>query len=221
MTIVSHLAPLEKLTAFIECIFEAEDAVPPDTDVSNLSRDWFSIYTVDCTRPQLSTATIRKLIKLTSQIARPSKRVRLARDTPRKPRVGTLSEMEMPMLSRLLKILERSVKIGEDIDPFSSAKVDRKASPTKSPTKPGAKSSKTASKFSKNAKGKGKELSAGDATEGQQDVAMETEEQEQELTYQDFQKLEKLLEIAHESVLAADCCVALLAADKLPKQVFY
>lgn len=208
--------PLEKLTAFVDDIFEQEDSIPPDSDTSSLSREWFSIHTYDPGRPHLSKSTIRKLIKLTSQITRPQKRMRLARDTPRKSGgVGSLSEMETPMLSRLLKILERSVKGGEDIDPFGSASAEkRKTSPMKSPTKADAKGAK---KKAPKSKGKGKD---GETTNGAPEHdAMEVEEAGDALTDQDFQKLEKLLEIANESVLAADCCVALLAADKLPKQV--
>ena len=36
----------------------------------------------------------------------------------------------------------------------------------------------------------------------------------------DLVKLSTTLTIARDSVLAADCCIALLASDRLPKQVF-
>ncbi|KAF8585724.1 ARM repeat-containing protein [Ramaria rubella] len=226
-------APLEKLTAFIEDIFEAEDSLPPDPDLDALSRDWFSTHTVDSTRPFLAPGIIRKLTKLTAQIARPRKRMRLARDTPRKQRAGTLSEMETGMLSRLLKILERSVKTGEDIDPFHAA--DKKASQGKATGKAATSTKKT--KTGKSAKARGKEPMKGQDGEaagrgrsksrtpfgeggGEDDNAMDGEDHEDSLTEQDLQKLEKLLELAKESVMAADCCIALLAADKLPKQLY-
>lgn len=230
--VIDRSAPLEKLTAFIEDIFEAEDTIQPDAELDSLPKDWFSTHTVDATRPLLAEGIIRKLTKLTAQIARPRKRMRLARDSPRKPGVGTLSEMEMTMLSRLLKILERSVKVGEDVDPFGSA--EKKGSLGKSAGKTsGAKKSKSG----KSAKAKGKEPTRGrDDTEASGRArsksrtpldgehveggnSMDDEGQDGMLTDQDFQKLEKLLEAAKESVLAADCCIALLAADKLPKQV--
>ncbi|KIJ54752.1 hypothetical protein M422DRAFT_775001 [Sphaerobolus stellatus SS14] len=214
--------PLEKLTSLIEDIFEAEDSISSDSDPSSIPREWFSIHTVDTSRPHLSTSAIRKLIKLTSQIARPRKRVRLARDTPRKPGgVGTLSEMETATLSRILKTLERSVKAGEDIDPFGSIS-DKKATTVKSPTKAGAKKKKPPKASSK---GKGKQPADGAAgangeAPAEEDNVMEVDEQEEALTPKDFQKLERQLEIANESVLAADCVIALLAADKLPKQLY-
>ena len=36
----------------------------------------------------------------------------------------------------------------------------------------------------------------------------------------DFEKLAKELDITNESILAADCCIALLGSDRLPKQVY-
>ncbi|KAF8507524.1 hypothetical protein BU17DRAFT_57352 [Hysterangium stoloniferum] len=204
-------APLEKLTAFIEDIFEAEDTLPSDIDSSSLPRDWFSTNTIDPTRPHLSISVIRKLIKLTSQIARPRKRMRLARESPRKA-AGGLAEMETVMLGRILKLLERSVKAGEDVDPFGEKKASTKGSATSKAT--------VKKKGGKSAKAKGKEKAV-DGTQGhEQEECVDVEEQEEELTDQDFQKLERLLESANESVLAADCCVALLAADKLPKQLY-
>jgi cohesin loading factor subunit SCC2 len=230
---IDPLAPLEKLTAFIEEIFEAEDSLQPDAELDELPKEWFSIHTVDVTRPLLAEGIIRKLTKLTSQIARPRKRMRLARDTPRKPGAGTLSEMETVMLSRMLKILERSVKVGEDVDPFGAA--ERKGSPAKASGKAtaGAKKGKAGS----GAKAKGQEPPRGrDGTDASGRArsrsrspmdeghieggnAMDEKGSESVLTEQDFQKLEKSLEVAKESVLAADCCIAFLAADKLPKQV--
>lgn len=229
LRLINHLVPLEKLTAFIEEVFEAEDSLQPDAELDELPKDWFSIHTVDATRPLLAEGIIRKLIKLTSQIARPRKRMRLARDSPRKPGAGTLSEMETAILSRILKILERSVKVGEDVDPFGAA--ERKGSPAK----PGGKSNAGAkkSKAGNSTKGKVKgpvrgrddvdasgRVRSRSRTPSQEDRPEGDDEgQDGRLTEQDFQKLEKLLETAKESVLAADCCIALLAADKLPKQV--
>ena len=216
----------------MEEIFEAEDSLPPDADLDALAKDWFSTHTIEAARPLLAQGVIRKLTKLTSQIARPCKRMRIARDTPRKQSAGTLSEMDPSMLGRVLKILERSIKAGEDVEPFGSA--ERKASPAKGP----AAGTKKA-KGGKGRKSKGKESAKEreDHTSGvrsrtrsrsrtpKQDArtvdqdAMDAEEDGGDLTGQDFRKLEKALEVAKESVLAADCCIALLAADKLSKQV--
>ncbi|GJJ15616.1 hypothetical protein Clacol_009894 [Clathrus columnatus] len=205
-------APLEKLTAFIDDIFENEDSLPADisTRVSFISHEWFSIHSTNTACPRLSVAIIQKLTKLVSQVTRPRKRMRLARDAPRKM-TGGLAEVDALILSRLMKILERSVKAGEDVDPFGHvvptngdkrAKVQKKAK-------------------GKTSKGKGKESENVDETNCSEAGGFEVEEQEDDvLTEESLQKMEKLLEVAVESVLAADCCIALLAADRLPKQLY-
>jgi cohesin loading factor subunit SCC2 len=38
-------------------------------------------------------------------------------------------------------------------------------------------------------------------------------------TTADFDNLTKLLDVARDSILAADCCIALLGSDRLQKQV--
>ncbi|KAH8982787.1 hypothetical protein EDB86DRAFT_3085925 [Lactarius hatsudake] len=103
--------PLEKLVTFLEDIFEAEDTLPADADPESLSIEFFSPLTIEASRPQLHPNLIRKLSKLISQVARPVKRLRIA-------------DIETSTLSRILKILERSVRAGEDLDPF---KADRPA----------------------------------------------------------------------------------------------
>lgn len=204
---MTTLVPLEKLTAFIDDIFENEDSLPADisTSVSSIPHEWFSIHTAEAAHPYLAVPIIRKLTKLVSQVARPRKRVRLSRDAPRKI-AGGLAEVETGTLNRILKILERSVKAGEAVDPFGHV-----------PLVNGDKKPKT----QKNAKGKSaksKDKERDEPIYGEAESA-ENEGQEDVLTEENLQKMEKLLEIALESVLAADCCIALLAADKLPKQV--
>lgn len=155
--------------------------------------------------------------------------MRLARDSPRKSGAGTLSEMETAMLSRVLKTLERSVRVGEDVDPFGAA--EKKGAVAKATGKGTAGGQK--GKVGKNAKGKGARGQDGTDVNGRMRSRSKSPLNEEQpegrnvdengtdgvLTEQEFQKLEKSLEAAKESVLAADCCIALLAADKLPKQV--
>jgi cohesin loading factor subunit SCC2 len=40
-----------------------------------------------------------------------------------------------------------------------------------------------------------------------------------DVAHADFDKLAKELDVANESILAADCCIALLGSDRLTKQV--
>ncbi|KZP26313.1 hypothetical protein FIBSPDRAFT_1040859 [Athelia psychrophila] len=208
-------APLEKLTALLDDIFEAEDSLSGDANVQDLPAEWFSSITLDGTAPQLSPAIIRKLSKYIGQVARPTKRFRLsAREnaatgtTPRGK--GRVADLDTVILSRILKILERSVKAGDDLDPFhyTAPPNEKNASPRK-PKKP------------KRPK----------AHEDDEELAEETGEVEmpvdepprtpvQDITEGEDDRLSKVLQAAKESVLAADCCVALLASDRLTKQLY-
>lgn len=208
--------PLEKLIALMDDTCEAEDALPPDIDVQELPTEWFSPLTVDVSSPLLHPNIVRKLTKYIGQVARPTKRIRLsARDgiagsggTPRGK--GRMAEVETTVLSRILKILDRSVRVGEDLDPFHHIGAPRDKST--SPRKP-----KKLAKRSKAKEGEGEEEEEEQAEEG----AVLTDEltRPQEITEADLEHLTKVLDIAKDSVLAADCCVALLGSDRLTKQV--
>jgi cohesin loading factor subunit SCC2 len=129
--------PLEKLVTLLEDVFEAEDSLPADADPESLSIDFFSPLTVETSRPQLHPNLIRKLSKLISQVARPVKRLRTSTGTTQALRspACSIADIETTTLSRILKILERSVRAGEDLDPF---KADR-PSETRLLTSPGKK----------------------------------------------------------------------------------
>jgi cohesin loading factor subunit SCC2 len=105
-------------------------------------------------------------------------------------------------------MLDRSVRTGEDLDPFHhiAAPRDKTASPRK-PKKP--------AKRSKAKEGEGEE----DEQTGEAAVTIDEPAPPQEVTEGDLEHLTKVLEIAKDSVLAADCCVALLGSDRLTKQV--
>ena len=109
---------MEKFLNFVEDIFEAEDNLPPEVDISDLPMSYFSQFSPDLSRPLLNCEIIAKLTKAIGKITRPAKRVRLASvqwdgatGSPRK--VGTMSEVDIVTLSRLLKLLERSVHMVE------------------------------------------------------------------------------------------------------------
>jgi cohesin loading factor subunit SCC2 len=72
------VAPLEKLTALLEDIFETEDALSPDLSFGDLPNDFFSPLTVDCTQPQLHPNIIKKSTKYIGHVARATKRIRLS-----------------------------------------------------------------------------------------------------------------------------------------------
>jgi cohesin loading factor subunit SCC2 len=116
-----------------------------------------------------------------------------------------MAEVETQVLARLLKVLDRTVKAGENLDPFRYV-TSAKSSPRK--------------KVVKNKKDDN--LPNGDTTNDRRSVEEEDareKEPEVELTSVDYEKLEKVLYVARESILAADCCIALLGSDRLTKQV--
>ncbi|KAG8956027.1 Sister chromatid cohesion protein 2 [Tulasnella sp. 424] len=206
--------PIEKLIELLEDIFEAEDSVDPE----NLSADqlghFFSRLTLDFNQPLLNTAIIAKLTKAISQVSRPTKRVRLmVRDgNLGTPGVIGLAELEANTLSRMLKLLGRSVKLGEDLDPFAgppaSISVDAPADTAKGKKK-------------SSAKGKAKPDSGGDRARSRSKTPADGGDAGvNEVSEGDMQNLERTLQVAKESALAADGCLALLCADKLPKQLY-
>jgi cohesin loading factor subunit SCC2 len=202
------------LTALLEDIFEAEDALLPDIDIQDLPAEFFSPLTTNSTTPLLHPGVIRKLIKYIGQVARPTKRIRLStRDgagaggTPRGK--GRMAEVETIILSRVLKMLDRSVKAGEDLDPFRHVSVQNREKTT-SPRK-----KKTPKKDVKDKDHEDDELRASE----ENNMIVEEAAPPQELTDSDFDELTQILETARDSILAADCCIALLGSDRLPKQV--
>lgn len=153
-----------------------------------------------------------------SKVARPTKRVRLSTwesggGTPR--RSGGVSDLDMSSLLRVLKLLERSVRVGETIEPFGCVPRREQSLDTGNPD-------------GKRPKGKKKAMSAiKDRTKsprvGDDDkpnvVEVAVDGDEIEFDDDAFPKLERDLESARDSILAVDCCLALLNSDRLPKQV--
>ncbi|KAG6812718.1 radiation sensitive protein rad9 [Tricholoma furcatifolium] len=208
-------APLEKLTALIEEIFEAEDSLPSDLEPSDLPLDYFSaVATMDISRPLLNSSVIRKLTKYVGYVARPMKRLRGGiHSTPGGK--GRMNEVDTQVLSRLLKMLERNVRAGEDVDPFRYVAPVRAS--TASPTKKSPKKPARGKKPDRRSKSR---TPAGSDVEGNNDRDDADFSKVDELTEADFDKLSKVLEVARDSIIAADCCIALLASDRLTKQLY-
>jgi len=166
--------------------------------------------TIDGSSPLLHPNIIRKLAKYIGQTTRPTKRIRLsaregAAGGGRTPRgKGRMAEVDTGVLSRVLKILDRSVRSGEDLDPFHYVAPDRNASPRKP------------KKLVKRPKTKEGE---GDEADNAENNMVVDEPPPQDVTEADLEHLTKILEVAKDSVLAADCCIALLGSDRLTKQV--
>ncbi|KAJ7081353.1 hypothetical protein B0H15DRAFT_924231 [Mycena belliarum] len=193
--------PLEKLTALLEDILRLR---------TDCRLTWRSAPSppIDCTHPLLQPTLVKKLTKYILQVAHPAKRVRHGGvgNTPR-AKDKTLGDVDTVTLSRTLKLLERSVKAGEDLDPFAGPAAMAHGSAPASPRKP-----------SKKAKAKRRSKSrSGDEAEPEE---MQVDNESAPLTALDHAKLARELEIARDSILAADCCVALLGAGRLTKQLY-
>jgi hypothetical protein len=210
-----YVAPLEKFTALLEDIFEAEDSLASDVEVKDLPPQIFSPLTVDCTQPLLNYNILHKLSKYIAQATRPSRRFRVfSRDgasgvgnTPRQ--TGRMADINYTMLSRVLKILDRSVRACEGVEPFRNPNTNAEGfkSPRKSNKKKGTK---------KNAQNPDE---ADEAVDGNDAPATEEPPPFQDPSQSDFEKLSWMLDVARESALAANCCIALLGSDRLTKQV--
>ncbi|KAI6042629.1 sister chromatid cohesion C-terminus-domain-containing protein [Pisolithus marmoratus] len=188
-------APLEKLTTLIEDIFEAEDSLPVDIQAADLPKEFFR-------RSQLQHNLIRKLTKYISQLAHPPKRTRrpareIVQNSHGAKSRETLGDIESPILSRLMKVLERTIKAGEDLDPFRTSL----PLPTDKSLKHSAMD------------GAGNE--DGGAHRDTSQVSSH-----QHLTDSDVRTLAAQLEIARDSILAAECCIALLSGEGLTKQLY-
>ncbi|KAJ7719905.1 sister chromatid cohesion C-terminus-domain-containing protein [Mycena metata] len=206
--------PLEKLTALLDEIFEAEDALPPDVDLSSLPAEFFSLSTtIDCSRPLLQPALIRKLTKHILQVVQPPRmRHKGTGGTPRS-KDRSLADVDTVVLSRILKLLERSIKAGEDIDPFPGPSAG--AAPGSAPSSP--------RKPTKKAKGKRRSKSRSGDEADPEPEQMDVDSAAPKvpaLTSLDYAKLARALETGRDSILAADCCLALLGGGRLTKQLY-
>ncbi|KXN83113.1 Protein rad9 [Leucoagaricus sp. SymC.cos] len=211
-------APLEKFLCLVEDIFEAEDGLPSEVGVTDLP-DYFSTLSIDSAQPQLHSNHIRKLTKYIGQITRPNQRLRNTNagvmNTPRAH--GRMAEVETQVLSRLLKILDRTVKAGEDLDPFRYV-APPPGSAKSSPRKKSTKSKKADARPSQTPRPGSDDLPSQDTD--RRSVEEEDREFEADLTEVDYEKLSQTLDAARESILAADCCIALLGSDRLTKQLY-
>ena len=207
---------MNKFESLLEDIIEAEDALPPEPELSDLRGDLFSPLTIDPSGPLLHPSTVQKLLSTLTKVARPSKRTRQStRDSARggspRPKTG-ISDLDSSLLSRLLRLLERSVKAGEDLDPFGTLRPTEAEprSPNKKPTKKASRSSED-----------GRSMSQTPPLEdsNQDTVASRGSSSSEGPTAIELEALAKALQIARDSVYAADCCIALLSSDRLSKQV--
>lgn len=216
-------APLEKLVNLIEDIFEAEDTISMDAGSEKLSAKFFSKHSRDASRPALNCVVMTRLTKAIGKVSRPSKRMRLAAgmregNSPSSPRkVGGISDIETQTLARILKILERSVDEGELIDPFGSSRSDGSGTSATAINSDKQDIEKEVQSTLADEKMINRNASRAPSDHNEANLSdLATDAAEDNAT-----KLEPSLEIARDSIVAADCCIALLTSDRLAKQVSY
>lgn len=189
--------------------------MPSEAGVGDLP-DYFSSLSLDSNQPQLHSSHIRKLTKYIDQITRPNQRRNATAGVMNTPRVhGRMAEVETQVLSRLLKILDRTIKAGEDLDPFRHV-MPPLGSIKSSPRKKSGKNKK-ADASSETPRPDSDDLP--NQTADRKSVEEEEREPEAKLLDVDYRKLTQNLDVAKESIFAADCCIALLGSDRLTKQV--
>ena len=205
-------APFEKLESLIDEIFEAEDDLPQYPDPADLRHDLFSSsQTTDHARPCLNPAMVSKITAIVGKISRPAKRrsptSRGQNGAPNSARKddGRMSDLEVPKILRLLKTLERSVQMGEDLDPF------------KLPSESQSSAKRSATKRSGKGLKKAKTLEPDSREDGNPVINPEPDDPQE--SGADLEGLLRCLTTAKESVLAAECCISILSSDRLPKQV--
>lgn len=194
--------------------------MPPDAAEEDLPSEWFSSLTIDRSQPLLQHRIIHKITSLISKVARPVKRGRLAsgisESVARKPRSGRVSQIDTSTLARILKILERSVKAGEDIQVFEVRDLPNKPIGHHDPKK--AKTANDPEHIDKQ-RSTSSETGHSGGLAGTLDSIPDISDKDIHIAISDQDKLTTTLTIARNSVLAADCCIALLASDRLTKQV--
>lgn len=239
-------AAIEKLVAYLEDVFEAEDTMPlpsdlPSTmefsssptaaDVSS-EQAFFSIQP-GTSEPVLTTAVMRKLTKYFEACTVNGG----ARSRRRSSKGGALSEVDVNTLSRVLRILERSVKAGVDVEAFSQTslrkagggskakvtrpKANRAGSSSLTPSRPSANSVPSTSERGRSNSRLGSEMLESPTNE-RGEAPVEDDEMEgddEELTDAAIQKCHRALDLVSHGLLGVDSCLTLLTADTLPKQV--
>ncbi|KAI0265712.1 hypothetical protein BC834DRAFT_970070 [Gloeopeniophorella convolvens] len=210
--------PLEKLSTLLEDIFEAEDALPADADVAALppTSSRRSRWT---RRVRSCTLAHPQACKTHRAVARPTKRLRAATASAQTPRAAaprSIADLETATLSRVLKLLERSVRAGEDVDPFPAVATPpprASASPTKKKNKSPSKKS-AAERRSKSQTPLGDDEPPAPEPESAPEAAVAA------AAAPDPDALARALDTTRDALLAADCVLLLLGAARLPKQVY-
>ncbi|PWZ01987.1 hypothetical protein BCV70DRAFT_156838 [Testicularia cyperi] len=235
--------PLAKLHGFMEDLFEADDTLPdreslqeilPGQSLSPAADHFFEIlrfHTLsgDRTVLVLRASMLQKLLKLVMKCSRTLAEVSSNITVSQTPSASELSSIPPAELTRLLTIVERTAKVGEDVDPFP-AQATRAAmsepthlSSKKRSKKKGAGIERSSRSPSKTPEQDDDAQSVDDGREGKGPPESRPDGQSGETGGVDgeesLETLNMSLVIADRSLLAAECCLSVLTGDVLPKQI--
>lgn len=174
----------EKFQTLLEDIFEAANSLPADPDSDSLSSNpFFDRLGRDNKTPLLATDIVEKITRYILRL-NSSKR-------------SSDNAWDEESLKRVFRLLERSMRDAEDVDPFQA---DKKAGESKA--KKGVKKGK------KGAKSPPIEESQGESQETVTGVDPE-----------EVERYETLLRVAAAGMRAVECCLAILDCEGLSKPV--
>jgi cohesin loading factor subunit SCC2 len=221
--------PAEKFVDLAQELFEAEDSLPNDlTSPDDLPSEFFShnTETSDLDKPLIAPERIKKLLKHINGTKTTGRRYGIAGNSLMTPglatpssnaaakgRISRMNQVDSQTLARLLRMLGRSVKIGELVDPFSIGSGPAGSLENASPKK--------------KKKPKDKQVAENGMAEngdGNGDVDMDLgppklSKKGKEISAVDAEMCTRALEIARESIIAAEAVLGLLVSDRLGKQV--
>lgn len=179
-------ALFQKVQNLLEDIFEESDGFSPNPTYDEVNRSrFFSGLNASGEHPLLSPETVDKLVQSFGRLQR-SKRSRQAK--------AEELPWDVDTVSRLLRVLERSMSDGQDLDPFPD-NGRRTVIDNTSPTKGGRKKGKKASNEP--------ELSP-----------------ELEVTDEEKNSGQRILSTMSNAAAAALCCFVVLRTPGLPKQLY-
>ncbi len=227
--------PVAKVRGLMEDMFEADDSLPdrdalqdllPGQAISAAADPFFELIESPShaggesrSLLVLRAAVLHKLLKLVVQCSRPHAElaaISAKAQSATNPGLATLAAAD---LTRLLAILERTVRVGEDVDPFPSQSQRAPASEPVSPTK-----SKKARKADRQDQSPSKTPEPSVTPdraheEPNGDEASTPSNRNGPASEEELDKLNATFAVLDRAVLAAECSLAILTGDVLPKQI--
>jgi cohesin loading factor subunit SCC2 len=178
----------QKLQSLMEDIFEESDTFSADLSIDEVSSSkYFAGLSVDGTQPNLSSYTIDKLIRYFTRLEDNKKRQRSKANAEAIP-------WDVNGLLRLFRMLDKTMRDAEEVDPFPSS--GRKAVVAGNPSPKKKKGGKKAKD--------GQDLEASPSLD---------------MTEEELEKGSLTLRIMKTAAASAVCCLTILDSKTMPKQV--